>query len=500
MVDSVIESNGSTASAPGADWLRNRIWAGIWQTLRHPLWLLIVAAILLILQIAASLLPQMPGQFTDDAVERTRWLLSTQESYGSLSTLFAWLGLFDFTHSFVLRGLLALLTLLVFVQVGDLLSLVQRMHTLRRLIEHPTDRNAPIPVPGLQAIYRLRIALPESPSALAPALSAQIGQPAQTSLPAAPTSEDPEREPEVEQRWLILDRVPFLYLRLLLAMAMAGLFILVWGILSFGWEADPPPLAPDASFRLPSRDLWLSYQLTAADDDTVTEIESRTVPSAPALLVSVGEERGVLDVRSPGHLRLGNVDVWTTPANPALIVESWQADAPTPALTLPGQSGERERFSFAFPSVGSEESVLIPAAELGVRLVRLPEANRFLVEVVSSGAEIETQRTVINADDAIVLPYPDGELVLRFRYLPSVQVSVQSTPADWLIMPLLFLAVIGAVGLLRRPRFLLCQLAAWPPDRSVLVAQSDDPSMTAALTTWGEAHRLSTKDEAEHGE
>ncbi|MCB0114902.1 MAG: hypothetical protein KDD84_12465, partial [Caldilineaceae bacterium] len=302
---------------------------------------------------------------------------------------------------------------------------------------------------------------------------------------------DDDGDTVAEERWLRLDHLPFLYLRLLLAAAVTAGLILLWVMLAFGWEADPPLLTPDTTYRPAGRDLRLTYQVTpdsAAPDDT----------ASPSLLVSAGSAQGRLDVQSVDRLRLGNVDVRSAPADPALVVESWAGEAQVAALSLPGQSDLRGRVSFAFASVGSEESVLIPAAELGVRLVRLPEDNRFLVELVSSASDAEIQRTEINADDAIVVPYAgaaNGELVLRFRNLPTLRVSLKSQPGDWLILPLLALALVGAAGLLRRPRFVLCQLAPWPPDRSVLVAQTDDAAQAAALTAWAATLEPSTTQE-----
>ena len=489
MVKSDTQLNLSPATGNRVGWLYHPLWATLWHSLRHPVLLVLVAGLLLILQSAALFLPQMPGQLTEDAVERARWLLAAQEPYGGLGALLAWLGLFDFTRSYVLRGLLVILIFLMVMQLGDLLAMVQRIQSLRRgLGEDSFAAGTPLTTPGLQTVYRHRTALALLPDVAATQLSTQIGQAPDLRVSVTGT----EGQSVDEERWLRLDHQPFLYLRILLVTAATAALILLWVILTVGWDAQPPLLAPDASFRLAVRDLRLSYQVTPGDPNAAPDA------TMPALLVSLGEEEGMLDARFPGQISLGNVDIGVTPADPALVVEAWIGGAPTAALALPGQSGLRHRFSFAFPSAGSEESVLIPGAELGVRLVRLPDSYRFLMEVVSSASDVETQRTEINANDAIVLPYPgaaDGELVLRFRYLPMLRVHVQSMPGDWLAIPLLALVLVGAVGLLRRPRFLICQIAPWPPDRSVLVVQSDDSATTTALATWAASVGSSTTQE-----
>lgn len=463
------------------------LFVRIWQILQQPLLLIGVALLILILQVAAQMLPQMPGQFQDDAADGARWLLSTQESYGGMGSLLAALGLFDFAHSFVLRLLLGLLTFLLLIQLGNLFVLFQRMRQLRDLLQQPTQGNGePLPVPGLGSVYRQRQALAGSPVRMAPRIEQQIGalfprRQGQILRHPQPVDAPPAEIDtlEGERRWLVLDGQPFLYLRLLAWVGIALALTLVWLGILYGWQVEPSILTPNSEFRLPQRNLLLSYQVAP----TVGSEESSAVGNRPALLARLGEESGLLPAETVSQLRLDGVDVHSQPAAPALIVESWLGEERLAALALPGQPGLVERLGLAFPTVGSEESILIPEAEMGMRLVRLPTDNRFLVEVVSSVSDQDTQRTEISTDDAIVVPYgaDDGALILRIRYLPSLSVSVRYQPgARWIWLALL-LAIVGAAGFLRRPRFLLCQLAPWPQDRSVLVAQSDDPSVIKRL-------------------
>jgi hypothetical protein len=454
----------------------------IWQILQQPLLLIGVALLILILQVAAQILPQMPGQFRDDPADAARWLLSTQESYGALGSLLAGLGLFDFAHSFVLRLLLALLTFLLLIQLGNLLAQFQRMRELGAVLRQPAlDAGDPLAVPGLGAIYRRRLALTGDPAQRGPQIEAQIHtlfpQPRAQILAYPQAEDDPPEGERTEQRWLVLDGLPFLYLRMIAWLGIGLALLIAWLGILYGWQVDSSILTPNSELRLPQRDLLLAYQIAPADI-----VENSETGNRPALLVRLGKESGMIPVESAGQLRLGGVDVRSQPATPALLIESWLAEERLAALALPGQLGLVERLGFAFPTVGSEESVLIPEAEIGLRLVRLPTENRFLVEVVSSASNEDIQRTEISADDAIVVPYgADGSLILRIRYLPSLSVSVRYQPAAQWIWLALLLALIGAVGFLRRPHFLLCQLAPWPRGRSVLVAQSDDPGVVKRL-------------------
>ncbi|MBX2998974.1 MAG: hypothetical protein KF893_10730 [Caldilineaceae bacterium] len=458
----------------------------IWQILQQPLLLIGVALLILILQLVAQTLPQMPGQFREDAVDGARWLLSTQERYGGLGPLIAGLGLFDFAHSFALRLLLALLTLLLLIQLGNLLALFQRMRHLPALLQQPSVTSGdPLPIPGLGSVYRRRQALATPPAQMAAQLEQQLRQSfprrqAQILSHPQPVGDAPaETDPLSERRWLVLEGQSFLYLRLISWLGIGLALLISWLGVLYGWQVDPSILTPNSELRLPQRNLLLSYQVAPSADT----VENRAAGNRPVLLVRLGDESGQIPVETEGQLRIGGVDVRSQPVSPALIVESWRGEARLAALSLPGQAGLVERLGFTFPTVGSEESILIPEAELGLRLVRLPAENRFLVEVVSSVSAQETQRTEISADDAIVVPYGagDGTLILRIRYLPGLSVSARYQPAARWIWLALLLAIIGAAGFLRRPRFLLCQLAPWPQDRSVLVAQSDDPSVIKKL-------------------
>jgi hypothetical protein len=436
--------------------------------------------------LVAQTLPQMPGQFRGEGVDDARWLLSTQESYGGMGSLLAGLGLFDFAHSFVLRLLLGLLTFLLLIQLGNLLVIIQRMRHLRDLLHQPSAGDGePLPIPGLGSICRQRQALDDPPAQMTPPIEQQIGalfSRRQVQILRHPQPVDALAETDVlegERRWLVLDGLPFLYLRLIAWLGMGLALLIAWLGILYGWQVNPSILTPNSELRLPQRNLLLSYQVAP----TAGTVENSATGNRPTLLVRLGEESGLLPIETASQLRLGGVDVRSQPAFPALIVESWLGEERLAALALPGQAGLVERLGFTFPTVGSEESVLIPEAEIGLRLVRLPTDNRFLVEVVSSVSDQETQRTEISADDAIVVPYGagDGTLILRIRYLPSLSVSVRYQPAARWIWLALLLAFIGAAGFLRRPRFLLCQLASWPQDRSVLVAQSDDPNAIKRL-------------------
>jgi hypothetical protein len=468
----------------------------LWHFLHHPLLLIAVATLILLLILAALGLPQLPGQHMDDSLERSRWLASVQEEYGLFGSLLAGLGLFNLAQSLVLRLLLALLTLLVLMQLGDLFIMWQQRRHLHELIRQPVMENgAPLPVPGLRPLYRRRLTLLESPSVATPQvrqamISVTPSRPNQLieARQSSPTAENAEEE--TDGRWLLLSSSWALRLRLAALLGISMALAVSWFALTWGWEVRPPTLTPGEGYRLPSRNLSLLYQVMPeanAEDVTAEDVTAEEITASaqqPTLVIRMNQERVALPVTGPNRRRLDNVSIWVQPAGPALLVESWQDDKPVMALTLPGQDALVARLGFTFSAVGSEESIVIPEARVGLRIVQLSNGAQFLVEIERADTQ-EVERIEIQSDDAVLIPLSpnqlDEPLVLRFRFLPSLDVRLRYVPGEWLFWPALLLAAIGAVGFWRRPYFLLCQLGHWPTDRSVLVVQSDAPHVANAL-------------------
>jgi hypothetical protein len=268
-----------------------------------------------------------------------------------------------------------------------------------------------------------------------------------------------------------------LRLRLVALLGMSMALAVSWLALTWGWEVRPPTLTPGEGYRLPVRNLSLLYQvMPEANAEDVTAEDVTASAQQPTLVIRMNQERVALPVTEPNRRRLDSVSVWVQPAGPALLVESWQDDEPVMALTLPGQEALVARLGFTFSAVGSEESIVIPEARVGLRIVQLGNGAQFLVEIERADTQ-EVDRIEIQSDDAVIIPLSpnqlDEPLVLRFRFLPSLDVRLRYVPGEWLFWPALLLAAIGAVGFWRRPYFLLCQLGPWPTGRSVLVVQSD---------------------------
>ena len=75
---------------------------------------------------------------------------------------------------------------------------------------------------------------------------------------------------------------------------------------------------------------------------------------------------------------------------------------------------------------------------------------------------------------------PDGERI-RFDPAPGIIIEAQFLPGVWLMLVALGLILIGATGYLRRTSYLLLQLAPWPMERTITVAQSDSRNEISAI-------------------
>ena len=470
----------STQSAPDRDLFRM-----VWDLLANPWLLILVAGIDLLLVGAATFLPQLPGQFIDSPAEANRWLLATAGEYGTLGALLRGLGLFDVLHSFALRVGMALLGLLLFVQLGDLLAQWLRLRRLPELLEAPVaEPGQPIDVPGHLPVHGLRVAVDAPPPAVAPRVATTLADLSPSQPPFTATTPLPGDVPAAEQRWLILGHAWAAALRPLL---LAGILLAVgvlWIGANFGWEVTPPTLAPGSEFRFPRRDIVLRYQAPENEEPGLV----------PELYVEVGSESGVLAVKERGKLRLGQVTVSAEAGPLGLLL---MTPDKRPALALPGETEGQAQLGFLFPGPGSEETVLLPQAGAGLRLVRVddPQGNSgerttFLIEVFHQESNEPILRETLDrlgqeGRELRAIPLPDGEMPLVFQLAPGLDVQVRHLPGDWLLWPALILGLVGAAGFLRRPFFLLVQLAPWPVERSVLVGQSDRPALLRRLEAVG---------------
>lgn len=499
-------SNEESIQLPGPEARAGRaipnLAGTLWEWLNQRWLLLVPGGLALLLVLGGLLLPQMPGQLNDEPAAAARWLLTTSSSYGAVGGLLRALGLFNVLHSPLLRFLLALVGLILAAQLGTWLGYALLLYRIRRNPEQLLTQPAPAwaePL-SLQAgipLYRLRQALPLPPKETVEALRAWLGQRfqqvAEGTAPLPP--EAPEAElPEV-RFWATRD-APFAYLRPALLAGLLLALLAMWSVVTLGWQMAPPTLAPGETYRYALRNVELSYPVPP-----VEETSSQALP-APVLEARVGEHRASATVTARTRLRLGPVDVIARPGPLGVLVAT--ADG-SPAIARPGQGRPAATVGLLFPGPGSEESLVLPEAGLGLRLVRrapqtsagAPEpSEQFLVEVYSGNSVEPRERLELSGREAQEIRLgPDGPR-LRWVPMPGLQVEIRRMPGVWLLWPALFLALAGAVGFWRRPTWLLVQVAPWPQEHTLVIAQSDRQATLAELEAWQEEEQEAEEEAA----
>jgi hypothetical protein len=462
---------------PKADWLG---WLDSPITFLRQPWLILASSLLLLLLLLANVfLPQMPGQVAEDPVAATRWLNETAAGYNS-GALLRSLSLFSVLNSTLFRLNAALLAILAAVHLADAFALALAFVRLPRILDAPAAQPGdPLTIRFPHPIYRHRYAAPSPPEALSQELISQFAQDGdlQERTVALPfTGPAPASEPEAdaathgdqtERRWLALRQMraawlrPWLFAGLLLGLAT------LWGTVQFGWSISPPALAPGESYINSLHDVALVHrvQQTGAQNP-VQSVLSATVTSE-SISLPVGQETGG---------QAGGAQVLVEQGPPAL----WMA-APDALFSLPG-GAVSDRFTtlgLAFPRLGSEQFVVLPAQNAGLRIVLLGNQGdrptpSFLIEVYEGQSVQPAQRLQIDHDQELTVEVDGEDVNLRVAPTYSLLATVERRPGSWLLWLALVLALVGTLGFLRRPGFILAQVAPWPDQRSVVVLQSSE--------------------------
>lgn len=513
----------------------------VWEIL-HRSWLLkLLGSALLLLYLFALLLQQMPGQLLDDPAGAQRWELITRENYGPLGNVLSALGLFNVLHNPLLQLLVVLLILVVLIHLGDHIAQAKRLYQIVPWItDDTTTAGDPLALQTIQPTYRLRQAVMTDVTTLAQRVQMKLQQefdrveqrtvavhPMRSRLSATQVDEPAAQEEQAaatenatvaveridEQRFLALRKVPYAFLRPLFFLGLLLALITIWIILVWGWNVNPSPLVPGADYRSATYQLVLHYEV---DPVTVTPVATSTIEAAPAatspiestrtvstvvtdamesaplvplagrpmLVAELGEERRRAPLGTTIRLNYGQTVITSKAGPPTLFLRTTSAE---PLLSRLGQSQMVPTMGLIFPSPGSEESVVIDQA-LGLRIVRLPTqtsaaVEEFMVEVYDANNQ-PIKRVQLQESSAINLAIENQTVTLELIFLAGMQVAVAHQPAIWLFGPVALLLLIGLIGYSHKPAFLLVQLAPWPIDRTVVVAQSDDEQEITLIAQW----------------
>lgn len=495
---------------------RTEMTRTLWQILSSRGILVAAGVTVLILLLCAMFIRQMPGQIADDPAAATRWLLTVSADYGIIGGTLRALGLFDVLHHPLLQLLLAIIALILLVRLGNMVATLWRFGQVTQWLARPVaGAGDPVALPLSQPLYRLRQAVSQSPQQLAEQI-AQALSPSFTevititvntlayreevitdllSSPAADEEATPVAAPETITEFRLLARRHHQRWRWLRPILLVGLLLAlstIWIILLTGWEVAPPLLAPGDEYRATTQRVALAYTVSAADE-TLTAALSAEIDGA-AYQLPLGESR---------QLRLGQIVIAAQPGPPALLIRT--ADGVT-TLSRPGQAQHTADLGLIFPTLGSEDGIVVDNS-VGLRIVRVvtPPAvslteertsspvetpsgdssetsadpangsagEQFLVEIYQSDEANPVETLHIRTQTQTTIRLGGEIYALHFVPLPSIAAEVRYQPGIWLLWVALLFVLGGAFGFRDQPAFLIVQVAPWPVDRAVLIAQSD---------------------------
>ncbi|MCB0186944.1 MAG: hypothetical protein KDE31_21905, partial [Caldilineaceae bacterium] len=190
------------------------------------------------------------------------------------------------------------------------------------------------------------------------------------------------------------------------------------------------------------------------------------------------------------RLNWGQTVIASEAGPPALFLRTVSNE---PQLSRLGQSQTVPSMGLLFPSPGSEEAIVV-AQTMGLRIIRLPSqgdeegTEQFLAEVYDRNNAL-IERIPIESTLTAELTAEEQSIAVEFIVLPGIEVAVAYRPAMWLFWLALLLVLVGVVGYVRRPTFVLWQLAPWPVDRTVAIVQSDEEEEFKRMAKWLEEAR-----------
>jgi hypothetical protein len=350
----------------------------------------------------------------------------------------------------------------------------------------------PLPITTAGKLLRWRLSHPAPPLALAGELQrlldARLRHVDRRTVRVAAASLSPADEPPLdilepadgptlEERMLALRGLNASMLRPLLVLGMLTALSLIWINAVFGWEFTAQQLAPGERTADAVHDLRFEYHLERPSPDFLQ----------PSLIATVGNDTASMPVAQEMQEQVGNAVVRAQPGAPGLLVQTVD-DALL--LARPGQAVPVSAIGFGFPSVGSEETLLLPQQAIGLRIVRMEQGkpgaaeDGFLVEVFQGGNERAISRITVDHSQIVSIPTFTGEVLLAMTPLPNLSIQVRHGPGYWLLWPALALLALGAIGFAQQSGFVLAQIGPWPPERAVITLQSDLPGEMASLRRW----------------
>lgn len=457
-----------------------RVLAAAWRFCTNSTLLLVTGLLTLVLVLTALLLPQLPNNLQSSSAAATRWLMAMGAEFGAVGGVLRTLGLFNLLHSpiyiLLLAGLIFLLAMQLARQVGVALALRQ----IPAIFATPRSTDEPLALPPMLDLFRRRVGIQALVAAAADAaeqsLATQLGDTRRETLATAdaPTDDSPDPTPEFDEvRLLAVRHLWAAWLRPVLVLGLLVAVTSLWLNAAFGWEVLPDTLAPGGVYRYPPRNLEIAYLLDEASDTLAAGVRTR-----------LGGAELIVPIEPAGEHQVGSAVLLTRAQTPGLVVQTTPADV---QLALPGEPPTTGAVGFSFPQAGSEQSLLLPDAAMGVRLVRGTPSNGtinpYMLEVYESGQAAAMQRELVDVTRVLRIEVDGTEVTLQLTPAPAVDALVRYQPLDWLAWVGLALVLAGLPGFLWRPRFALAQLTPLQATRTQFILQSNHRRTLESVVT-----------------
>ncbi|MEZ4557034.1 MAG: hypothetical protein R2851_21145 [Caldilineaceae bacterium] len=449
-----------------------RLASAAWRVATSSVLLLTVAAATLAMVLLALWLPQMPNNLQSNPAAATRWLMGMAANFGSPGAPLRTLGLFNLLHSPIFVLALALLAFLLAVQLARQVGIVLALRQMPAIAAAPPATRAPLVLPPMLDVFRRRTQVADSATNLADDVAAGLterwGTVAREDLAATPADADDAPSPDPapdrgEIRLFAARHLPWAWLRPVMVTGLLLSVLTLWLNSAFGWEVIPDTLPPGGTYRYPPRALELSYVLDEAGATLAAGLKAR-----------LGASELIVPIEPESAHEVGRALLLTRVQSPGLVV---QTEPDRMRMGVPGEPANDGAIGFSFPEAGSEQSLLLPDASMGVRLVRLPPdesmRNPYMIELYDAGQATAAQREIVDVTEPRVIQVDEADFQFKLTPAPTVDAIVRYQPLAWLAWVGLALTVLGLPGFLVRPGFVLVQLAPLDQGRTQLIVQSN---------------------------
>lgn len=455
-----------------------RLATALWRLATSSVLLLSVGAVTLALTLAALLLPQMPHNLQSNPAAATRWLMGAGADFGSSGAPLRTLGLFNLLHSPVFVLALALLAFLLMVQLARQIGVALALRHVRATFDLFPATTEALPLPAMLDLFRRRHSVLEPAATVAIAAERALTErwaKVERVTPGAPATsveDEPEPGPELEEiRLMVVRHLPLAWLRPVMVSGLLLAVLSLWANSAFGWEVIPETLAPGANYRYPPRALELTYLLDEASEQLAAGLHTR-----------LGATEVVVPIEPTSRHNVGRALLLTRAQAPGLVIRT---EPPGLRVAQPGEPAHAGAVGFSFPEAGSEQSLLLPDASIGVRLVRLaPDdqaQNPYMVELYQASQASAVQRERVDVTKEIAIDVDGAEFDLKLTPAPAVDTLVRYQPLAWLGWLGVVLALLGLPGFLLHPAFVLAQITPLGDEQARVIVQSNRRSEVDAV-------------------